>query len=87
MEEELYYPSSEIKNADQLCSYCTADLRLCFSQMQIIVGFLVQWLKCKRSQIDLNNTEEQKRVCHVLIQGAPETCIAAKYGTNLRLSL
>ena len=29
-EEELYYPSSENKGADQLCSECTADLRLCF---------------------------------------------------------
>ena len=24
------YPSSENKGADQLCSYCEADLRLCF---------------------------------------------------------
>ena len=30
VEEELYYPSSENKGADQLCSYCKADLRLCF---------------------------------------------------------
>ena len=29
-EEELYYPCSENKGADQLCSYCTADLRLSF---------------------------------------------------------
>ena len=29
-EEDLHYPCSENKNADQLCSYCTADLRLCF---------------------------------------------------------
>ena len=26
-EEELYYPCSENKGADQLCSYCEADLR------------------------------------------------------------
>ena len=26
----MYYPCSENKGADQLCSYCTADLRLCF---------------------------------------------------------
>ena len=30
VKEELYYPSSENKGADQLCSHCTADLRLCF---------------------------------------------------------
>ena len=27
---EWFYPCSENKGADQLCSYCTADLRLCF---------------------------------------------------------
>ena len=26
----MYYPCGENKGADQLCSYCTADLRLCF---------------------------------------------------------
>ena len=30
VEEELYYPSSKNKDTDQLCSYCTADLYLCF---------------------------------------------------------
>ena len=29
-QEELYYLSSENKGADHLCSYCEADLRLCF---------------------------------------------------------
>ena len=29
-EEGLYYPCSENKDADQLYSYCKADLRLCF---------------------------------------------------------
>ena len=28
--EGLYYPYSENKGADQLRSYCAADLRLCF---------------------------------------------------------
>ena len=28
--EELYYPCSENKGADQLHIYCEADLRLCF---------------------------------------------------------
>ena len=39
----MYYPCSKSKGADQLRSYCEADLRLCFSHMQI-VGFLMQWL-------------------------------------------
>ena len=29
-EEELCFLSRENNGADQLCSYCTADLRLCF---------------------------------------------------------
>ena len=29
-EQVLYYPSSENKGANQLCGYCTADMRLCF---------------------------------------------------------
>ena len=29
-DEGLYYPSRENKGADQLCSYCEVDLRLCF---------------------------------------------------------
>ena len=29
-EEEVYYPCSENKGADQLCGYRKADLRLCF---------------------------------------------------------
>ena len=27
---KLYFPFSENKGAEQLCSYCTTDLRLCF---------------------------------------------------------
>ena len=40
VEEALYYPCSENKGADQLCSYCTADLRLCFR----LVGFPMRQL-------------------------------------------
>ena len=43
MEEELYYPSSENKGADQLRGYREADLRLCFRHLQI-VGFPMWWL-------------------------------------------
>ena len=45
----MYYQSSENKSADQLRGYREADLRLCFSHMQI-VGFsheaaqMLQWL-------------------------------------------
>ena len=33
---ELYYPWCENKGADQLYIYCTAELHLCFSHMQIV---------------------------------------------------
>ena len=42
-EEELYYQSSENKGADQLRSYCEADLRLCFC-LYAIVCFLMKRL-------------------------------------------
>ena len=37
VEEELYYPSNENKGADQLRSYCEADLRLCFRICRLLV--------------------------------------------------
>ena len=35
--EELYYQSSETKGADQLRSYCEADLHLCFRLCRLLV--------------------------------------------------
>ena len=37
IEEELYYPSSENKGADQLRGYREADLRLCFRLCRLLV--------------------------------------------------
>ena len=37
VEEELYYPSSENKGADQLRGYREADLRLCFCLGRLLV--------------------------------------------------
>ena len=37
VEEELYYPSSENKGADQLRGYREADLRLCFRLCKLLV--------------------------------------------------
>ena len=34
----MYHPSGENKGADQLCSYCTADLRLCFRICKLLVS-------------------------------------------------
>ena len=36
-EEELYYPCSENNGADQLRSYCEADLRLCFRLCRLLI--------------------------------------------------
>ena len=56
VEEELYYPSSENKGADQLRGYREADLRLCFRLCRLLVfpwggsylahSFLVKLLRC-----------------------------------------
>ena len=35
--EALYYPCSENKGADQLRSYCEADLRLCFRLCRLLI--------------------------------------------------
>ena len=36
-EEQVYYPCSENKGADQLCGYREADLRLCFRLCRLLV--------------------------------------------------
>ena len=36
-EKDLYYPCGENKGADQLGSYCEADLRLCFRICRLLV--------------------------------------------------
>ena len=48
-EEELYYPSSENKGADQLCGNREADQRLCFRLCRLLVfprGGSENWLDC-----------------------------------------
>ena len=47
----MYYLCSENKGADQLCSYCTADLRLCF-RIRRLFGFLMQWLLSTTCPVD-----------------------------------
>ena len=37
VEEEMYYPCSENKDADQLRGYREADLRLCFRPCKLLV--------------------------------------------------
>ena len=47
---ELYYQSSENKGADQLRSYCEADLHICFCLCRLLVfpwggSFILQFLE------------------------------------------
>ena len=49
-EERFHYPCSENKDTDQLCSYCTADLCLCF-RLCIFDDFLMLRLKCQTYEI------------------------------------
>ena len=39
LEEGLYYLCIKNKDADQLCSYCTADLHLCFCICRLLLFF------------------------------------------------
>ena len=52
VEEELYYPSSENKSADQLCGYREADLGLCFHLCMLLVWWLI-WLPPKGEKIEI----------------------------------
>ena len=63
VEEELYYPCSENKGADQLCSYCTADLCLCFC-LSILLVFSCSGLNNSRlaHSADVYNLHGAKRL-------------------------
>ena len=67
VEEELYYPSSENKGADQLRGYREADLRLCFSLGRLLVfpcGGSVDINILSASQIYEPNSFSQKLCSH-----------------------
>ena len=59
--EELYYLCSENKGADQLRSYCEADLRLCFRICRLLFftcsgsfkSFITEWFKGYKSCEDV----------------------------------
>ena len=55
---KLYYPSSENKGADQLRSYCEADLRLCFRLCRLLVfpcggSFVGVYSRCSFNYVGL----------------------------------
>ena len=64
VEEELYYPCSVNKGADQLCSYCEAELRLCFRLCMLLIflcsgSFLTSTIGCTLYKM-FTNYEQQR---------------------------
>ena len=53
VEEELYYPSSENKGADQLRGYREADLRLCFRLCRLLICAAMKRPFCCRISNDV----------------------------------
>ena len=65
VEEELYYPSSENKGADQLRGYREADLRLCFRLYRLLVfpwgGSFVEFLLTAQSSYLQQQKKKKKK--------------------------
>ena len=61
--EELYYQYSENKGADQLRSYCEADLRLCFHLCRLLVmpcdgsNYFLRYILLRKALIRLYNAK------------------------------
>ena len=70
-EEELYYPCIENKDADQLCSYCTADLRLCSRTCRLLLIF-----SCGGSFVNCQLLHLNRRM------GKPTICICENKGAD-----
>ena len=76
--EELYYPSSENKGADQLRGYREADLRLCFRICRLLV---FPWGG------SYNNATMLMLICHVLVsERAIDKNLSGSFGTSSLLS-
>ena len=54
VEQELYYPYSENKGADQLCSYCEAVFASMFSHMQKSSCLIISSINCMDKENDCN---------------------------------
>ena len=61
----LYYLCSENKGADQLCSYCMADLRLCFRIGKILFSHDATQNSLKHN---MGSLETGKKASHPLIE-------------------
>ena len=66
--EGLYYPYNENKGADQLRSYCAADLHLCFRICKKKNVFLLTRLICKEQVFSLGSCGcDMHHVFHVYL--------------------
>ena len=68
VEEELYYPSSKNKGADQLRGYSEADLRLCFRLCRLLFfpwggSFNVTFLLLQYTHVFNVDLENSKDTC------------------------
>ena len=68
----MYYPSSENIGADQLRSYCTADLRLCFRISKIRFSHDAAHLVSGNFDILLQASKTTYYICK--IKGADQPC-------------
>ena len=67
----MYYPSSENKGADQLRSYCEADLRLCFRLYRLLVfpcGGSNTFNPDVYEGFDIKTPKMPKSYMHILLQ-------------------
>ena len=64
---ELCYSSNENKGADQLCSYCEADLRLCF-RIGKKSSFLMTRLKYHIRALHVHSNWLQTGYCFLFVQ-------------------
>ena len=58
--KKMEYPCSEIKGADQLCSYCTADLHLSFRICRLLV------FSCSGSDLNSYMRKKQMRYMDIM---------------------
>ena len=58
--EGMYYLLSEKKGADQLCSYCAADLRLSFLHMQKAGFFMMRLIFCALEVEEMRRQMEEE---------------------------
>ena len=86
VEEELYYPVSENKGADQLRGYREADLRLCFRLCRLLVfprggSFIKQhcrdpiWFRYISNMVVLRPLQDNRGHVYISCKSRPKLCL------------